>query len=962
MERVQYSLERSLPQLKLLDEQGLLSKEELRSISSQRQGFEARLIRRKPAKRDFERYLAFETDLNDLILLRARARSRLAAEQIRKHGGDNSKARLLPRNFFGRQAASHFAQCISVYERMVRKFRYDVDCWSAYLAWARSKKMRVVAGRVYARNADTTAARALLQRGLRMNPLVDADAISAQAAQDARGPKVRRTARGAVRAVRDPGLLRWELTEYEHGVLRLWVEYFRMELVFMERLRRRWRILGLDSGSGDAPVPQGGDAFTTARATAHTVAPEDHGVGEEEGEEVEADVEQDVPPAPAPAPNDKDEFATERVAPNQGIEVPEGHKQIMDGTIPLVLLANARKSLPPTVQLYFFVAILGLLSAFPFFDSSIVREQGALLSLRLAQTPLGSGDMLRNRLIRGVLDTVQETCKTSWSEEGRLATAMLTSLHPFMHPFSALELDLDGMPASLADTELEKNGLLHGASQLHTTFSRPIDALYDLARIPDQLRSTGSAGANDPWHACRPVLFLLNVLSERLVERAPNVEPAGDDESIASDVAEQAPTQFLAAMAASGNVPSMAAALVAAFRAHDEENVALGFLATLQFLSSKAAIEEQNILAYFAHVEATLVAELLDTQRADLAWLAVQRLERKLEACDGDADAIAQLDAEAQALRASCTNPGALVLYERIGAQAAERLFDSPHSAAFAFTWQKGGMEAAEKARGAWRVLLRACTSPAQMAQDAGAPVWAPLIEWLGAQTDAALVASAPARRALWLDYLAWAHSAAVVPAADGKEARKKKLAASHWSWETHEAAVVETGALLASSQLVGTARLEAQALHDAVVEQFALFSSTDVATLHDAERDASKRRALQSIFERGSPSIACVLELALRESTLLTIHTEAAAKGIQERTLMLYRRALDMAERTDADIVHIWTLYLAFLLEIQDMRTVMEALQRAQEHVAAFAPPGSVHALEQAWHSLLHARSSLAP
>ena len=64
MERVQYSLERTLPQLKLLDEHSILSKDELRSVTSQRQGFEARLIRRKAEKFDFVRYIEFEDDLH----------------------------------------------------------------------------------------------------------------------------------------------------------------------------------------------------------------------------------------------------------------------------------------------------------------------------------------------------------------------------------------------------------------------------------------------------------------------------------------------------------------------------------------------------------------------------------------------------------------------------------------------------------------------------------------------------------------------------------------------------------------------------------------------------------------------------------------------------------------------------------------------------------------------------------
>ena len=88
MERVQYSLERTLPQLRVLDEHGILTKDELRSLTSQRQSFEARLIRRKADKNDFVRYLDFEDDLHALIMLRARERNRLVMERVKSGDED----------------------------------------------------------------------------------------------------------------------------------------------------------------------------------------------------------------------------------------------------------------------------------------------------------------------------------------------------------------------------------------------------------------------------------------------------------------------------------------------------------------------------------------------------------------------------------------------------------------------------------------------------------------------------------------------------------------------------------------------------------------------------------------------------------------------------------------------------------------------------------------------------------
>ena len=74
------------------------------------------------------------------------------------------------------------------------------------------------------------------------------------------------------------------------------------------------------------------------------------------------------------------------------------------------------------------------------------------------------------------------------------------------------------MPASQAERELDTNALLHGASQLHAVYSPAIDALYAYAQVPADLRQERTvAGTYDPWQACQPVLFLLELLSRRLV-------------------------------------------------------------------------------------------------------------------------------------------------------------------------------------------------------------------------------------------------------------------------------------------------------------------------------------------------------------------------------------------------------------------------------------------------------------
>lgn len=1001
MERVQYSLERSLPQLKLLDEQGLLSKDELRSVTSQRQAFEARLIRRQAEKNDFVQYLGFEDDLNSLVLLRARERMREASAEARLPAAEH-KARLLPRHFFSKQAASYSASCIGIFERMVRKFRYDIDAWDRYLQWARARKMRVVAGRVYARalslhpshvplwlsaadyelngNADTTSARALLQRGLRMNPLVDPDALLAHEARE-RPPKARKTNQ-ATRALRDPGALRWAPTDYEKDVLRLWVEYFRMELVFIERLRRRWRVLGLDSGAEAAPGLSRDDTFTSVRAAAHTVAPEET-IADEDTHAAEAEVEAHVPAASL---DEHDTFTSEPTAPASNVSIPAGHLQITSGAIPQALVANAKKTVPVSLQLYLYVALLELVAAFPFYDAVAIRPHGEILSLRVSEKRTGSGDVLRARLMQSVLAAMQSTSEDAWSEAGQLSKAVVQCLHPLMHPFShSVQADLEwtALPASAAETELEQNGLLHGASRIHTAFSAPIDSLYELAVIPPALRMSESGeGVLDAWNACRPVYFLLQLASQRLVVRTVHAteETAMDEDSDSVSLSEASvddrvdwhATPYLTVLAESGDLPVLMRTLVMAFRkqlpsasADQHEPLALAFLATLRFLANptRAGIEEENLRKYVQRAERKLLDTLLrDGPHLDLAWLAIEQLIRRSQHADDD-EALSSLFAEAQQLvETDALHPGAWALYERTGRQVAERHLPGADAAApFGFTWTANEADAGT-ACAAWRGMLEACTSATLIAQDTSAPVWGPLILWLGNTArslpeEAGLLAPPTARIALWLDFLAWVQRAADVRDVLPKHARR----AARWAWSTMERAVAQTGALLASSHLVGTARAHAQTLHDAVVLHFFLFSASaparaERADAAEAAKSASKDRALHYLLQHSTASTHAWLELARRESALLAVQPDAARAGLEHRSIQLYERALAQSERTRGPLppAAVWEAYLAFFVQDKnDMPGALAALARALPRVRA-DDPAAATALERAWQALV--------
>ncbi|WFD41881.1 U3 snoRNP protein [Malassezia psittaci] len=1015
MERVQYSLERSLPQLRLLDEHKILSKDELRSITSQRQALEARLIRRKADKADFLEYLSLEHDLNDLVLLRAKKRLQDAKSNSMKEEDEHEK-KLLPRNFFRKQAATYSAVCISIFERMVQKFRYDVSAWEQYIAWARKCKMRVVVGRVFARalslhpthvslwisaadyelnsNADTTAARSILQRGIRTNPLVNSAPLTYREEREMHGypsAKLRKTSGGTAQVHQDSQAIRWILTEYEQGVLRLWVEYFRMELVFIERLRRRWRVLGLDSGAEKVSMPMSKNAFDSVRATAHTVAPEDREPGSEqesdsgddEASELETKAQNSVPEASL---NEPESFSTSAQAPEAGAKVPSGHQQIMSGSIPLVLLANAQKNLPAAIQFYLYIALLLLFSEFPFYDSVILRENGGVVSVRSSDVPLGTGDQLRNRLIHGVLTNIKSTAQENWGESGRLVVQVLSILHAILHPWSGSihsELEWSTMPASVANDELEDNRLLHGASRLHSVHELCIDALYPLAQIPLSLRTAESgAGVLDPWGTTQPVLFLLNLLSARLVVRSEtpkSMEDQANSESSLSIVSDElsanhtevqwSPTTYLAMLAQSGDLPLVIRAVITGFQQQErafEENVSLAYLAVLRVLANptRAGIDEENLLKYIARAENKLLSDLLnDGPHLDLTWLALDKVMRRVAQQTArpspDLEELSSVFTEAKHLiKTDGTHPGAWLLYERTGFRIAQLQTNDTLESPFNFHCVADSTEASA-ARNSWVSMLDACTSVSIIAQDITAPVWGLLVLYLDYtgstfSREGNPIVPHSARVSLWVDYILWIQHIVI---GEANVSRKRARKAQRWAQSSMELAVTRTAALLASSQLVGTARVHAQALHDAVVEQvyFSIGVCSNLMDDDHASLDHLKDQTSDWLLRTSSASVECWLQLAQRDSALSEIVSDNAHDESFPRAKKFYERAVSQAERESFPTCDsVWLAYLSFLVKTKkDISTAVGTMQRALQHLTAL-DVAQAQALQRSWQTLI--------
>ncbi|KAF9047327.1 U3 small nucleolar RNA-associated protein 6-domain-containing protein [Panaeolus papilionaceus] len=201
MERVQFQQEQMLNELKDLVEKNLFTEKEAKQIMKQRTIYETALVRRVARKADFLRYAAYEMSLEQL------RRKRVERMKLKPAPASISDYALVKRQF-------------DIFERAVRKFKSDVGLWVQYIQVAKREGARSLVGRITARalqmhpnnpslfilaasheleHHSPSAARTLMQRGIRLNP----ESID------------------------------------------LWKEYVKMELGYIESLRRRWEVLGI---------------------------------------------------------------------------------------------------------------------------------------------------------------------------------------------------------------------------------------------------------------------------------------------------------------------------------------------------------------------------------------------------------------------------------------------------------------------------------------------------------------------------------------------------------------------------------------------------------------------------------------------------------------------------------------------------------------------------------------------
>ena len=293
---VQELLEDMVPELEDLARKRIFSDKEIKEIVKKRRDFEYKLKRRESQKSEYLRYIAYETTLDKLRNLRKK----------RLGYGKKSKSSV---SDFSMQKRLHF-----IFDRMLRKWKGDVALWTQYIDFCVDQSANKMLHSVLARalqyhprdvslwiraatwhfdsQGDVKAARIMCQRGLRM---ID-DSVE------------------------------------------LWCHYLRLELCYIDKVRQRQRMLGIE---GDMPAREELEAALESKKRKRDDSSDQPADGEDRDMEAGGDTQAD-------ADRSEEQAATA-----------SGARALAAATLRIasVITDNARKTVPKSLPL-----LLGLAS------------------------------------------------------------------------------------------------------------------------------------------------------------------------------------------------------------------------------------------------------------------------------------------------------------------------------------------------------------------------------------------------------------------------------------------------------------------------------------------------------------------------------------------------------------------------------------------------------------------------
>ncbi|KAG1347372.1 U3 small nucleolar RNA-associated protein 6 [Cocos nucifera] len=219
---VQFRMERMADELDDLERRGLFSRAEIAEIVRRRRDYEYRLKRPSPLKQDFLAYIEYEKQLDDLRSLRKRAILGELRQKRRREEEEEDGRR--DKTVKWNKSISDVAgvrRILDIYRMAVVRYKGDLDLWFRYLEFCRERKH----GRM----------KKALVEAIRFHPKVPGLWIYAAAWEFDQNLNV-----AAARALMQSGLRACPKSED------LWIEYLRMELTYLNKLKARKVALGED--------------------------------------------------------------------------------------------------------------------------------------------------------------------------------------------------------------------------------------------------------------------------------------------------------------------------------------------------------------------------------------------------------------------------------------------------------------------------------------------------------------------------------------------------------------------------------------------------------------------------------------------------------------------------------------------------------------------------------------------
>ncbi|KAJ1969158.1 U3 snoRNP protein [Dispira parvispora] len=330
---VQIRIEETFLELDQYKLRGLFEPSEIKALVKRRTYFENLLFRQAPKKVDYLRYIEYELNLN---ALREKRAGRMVYKVVKR---DDPKRRKTQWSMLSSMSNPAFARhvalkrCETIFERALSRYMGDVNLWLQYLEELKRLKKHSLLAKTYSRairvhptkpqlwlqaasyeygeQGYVLGARALFQRGLRLNP-----------------------------------------TSTE-----LWLEYFKMELLYAEKLCQRHELME------DHQTPSKEDAGEEEKVKESTTLDGEVHVDIPVLREEEESGEGQTGDKATPTFSNEDEASESKPA-----------NLLLEGAIPRVVFTNAVNHIPDNVE--FRMQFAKLYHQFPRFskNSSVVYQ------------------------------------------------------------------------------------------------------------------------------------------------------------------------------------------------------------------------------------------------------------------------------------------------------------------------------------------------------------------------------------------------------------------------------------------------------------------------------------------------------------------------------------------------------------------------------------------------------------